>query len=137
MGTINFKKQMKSLAAIAAAGTVSASFGDDAMNALHIKVSPFGQKRIEKEGMDVHNVAQKIKNAPATKSLRGALKKWAHSKAAMRVHNLDKKFIASPAGKKLIKEWKDVGRVLKNNVRKTKNGVHFNNGAMHKLSAEL
>merc|ERR1711935_1223575 len=109
MGTINFKKQMKSLAAIAAAGTVSAKAGDDAMNALHIKVSPFGQKRIEKEGTDIHRVAQKIKNAPATKSLRGALKKWAHSREAVNVHNLDKKFIRSPAGQRLIKEWKDVG----------------------------
>jgi len=127
---------MKSLAAIAAVSTVSA-YGDDAMNALHIKVSPFGQKRIGKEGMDVRRTAMKIKNAPATKSLKFAVKKWAHSAAANRVRALDKKFLASPAGKKLVKEWKDVGRVLKNNVHKTANGVHFNNGAMNKLSNEL
>ena len=127
---------MKSIAAIAAAGTVSA-YGADAMNALHIKVSPWGQKQIEKEGADVHRVAQKIKNAPATKSLKGALHKWAHSKAAMRVRALDKKFLKSNDGKRLIKEWKDVGRVLKNNIHQTPNGLHFNNGGLKGLNKEL
>jgi len=55
----------------------------------------------------------------------------------MRVKKLDQRFLKSPAGKKLIKEWKDVGRVLKNNIKKTPNGIHFNNKAVNRLSAEL
>lgn len=127
---------MKSLAAIAAAGTVSA-YGDDAMNALHIHVNKWGQKKIEKEANDVKIVAQKIKNAPATNSLKAALKKWAHSAQVNRVRALDKKFLKSNDGKRLIKEWKDVGRVLKNNIHKTPNGLHFNNKGLKNLDKEL
>lgn len=110
---------------------------DDAANALKITVNKWGQKKIEKEAKDVVKVAHKIEKAPATVTLKKALHKWAHTKAAYKVRALDKKFLASPAGKKLIKEWKDVGRVLKNNIHKTKNGVHFNNGAVKRLSNEL
>merc|ERR1712048_674100 len=61
----------------------------------------------------------------------------AHSKEAAKMHALNTKFFNSPAGKKLIKEWKDVGRVLKHNIKKTPNGLYFKNGAMKKLSNEL
>jgi len=124
------------LAAALLCGVATAKY-DDAMSALKIQVKPWGQKKIEKEAMDVRRTAKKISNWPATKRLEGALKNWAHSKAAYQLRALDKKFLRSPAGQKLIKEWKDVGRVLKNNVVKTRHGVHFNNGAVNRLSAEL
>lgn len=77
--------------------------------------------------MDVRRTAQKISNYPATKRLEGALKNWAHSKAAYQLRALDKKFLRSPAGQRLIKEWKDVGRVLKKHVKHGPNGIHIAN----------
>lgn len=55
----------------------------------------------------------------------------------MRLKKLDARFLRSNDGKRLVKEWKDVGRVLKNNIRETKRGLHLNNRAMPKLSKEL
>lgn len=78
-----------------------------------------------------------IKNKPATRHLKHALKKWAKSKAAIRVHQLDERFLKSPDGRRLIKEWQDVGRVLEKNIKHTKNGLHFPNKKMQKLSKEL
>lgn len=50
---------------------------------------------------------------------------------------LDKEFMASKEGKRLIAEWKDVGRVIKKNLKKTKKGLHFSNKAVDDLSDEL
>lgn len=82
-------------------------------------------------------VAKKIKNAPATKKLGKSIKQWAHSPAANRVRALDKKFLKSDDGKRLMKEWKDVGRVLKKHVKKGPNGVHIANHHIKKVSKEL
>jgi hypothetical protein len=123
-------------ALLALLGVVSAQ-EVDAMSALRVNVSRYGQKRISKEATDVFETAEKIKNYPATKTLRFALHKWAKSRAAMRIHRLDKKFIRSPMGKRLIKEWKDVGRVLKKNVYHNSTGFHIPNRAFNKLENEL
>merc|ERR1711988_211936 len=87
------------------------------MNALKISVNKVGQKVIESEAKDVMKVAKKIKNAPATKKLGKSIKQWAHSPAANRVRALDKKFLKSNDGKRLMKEWKDVGAVLKKHIK--------------------
>lgn len=128
---------MKAAAIVATAGVVAANYGD-AMNALKIHVSEYGQKAIKKEGMDVKKAAHQIQDWPATTKLHKALEKFAHSKAVARVHKLDKKFMKSPAGQKLIKEWKDVGEELKKAVHPTKNGVKINNFRLnHHVSNEL
>lgn len=108
-----------------------------AINALKIRVSKAGQRKIEKEAHDVQVVAEKIKNKPATLNLKDALQKWAKSKEAFQLKKLNRKFLASPAGKKLVKEWKDVGRVLDQSIVETPNGLHIPNAALDKIGKEL
>jgi len=55
----------------------------------------------------------------------------------MDLKKLDERFMKSPEGKRLIAEWKDVGRCLKKNLKKTKDGLHFPNNKIHDLSDEL
>ena len=69
--------------------------------------------------------------------LEHALKKWAHTKEVHHLKELDEKFIQSPLGKKMVKEWTDVGKVLEENLKETENGVHFENKHMDELSGEL
>merc|ERR1712167_30548 len=90
-----------------------------------------------KEGMDVRNVAHKIAHAPATNKLKASLKNWAHSPAAKRVHALDQRFLKSADGRRLVKEWKDVGHALKKHVKKSGHGVHINKWGMKQLNKEL
>lgn len=55
----------------------------------------------------------------------------------LNIKKLDKEFLASKEGKRLIAEWKDVGRVIKKNLKKDKDGLHFPNKAIDELSDEL
>jgi len=125
-------------ATLALLGAVSATNFEDATNNLKVSVSKKGQFAIKKEFNDVKKTVKWAANkTEAGGNLKKALKNWAHSKEVANLKKLDKKFIKSPAGKKLIKEWKDVGRVLKNNLKKTKNGVYLPNAAMKKASKEM
>lgn len=45
--------------------------------------------------------------------------------------------MASPEGKRLIKEWKDVGRVLDKSIVETPNGIHIPNKALDQVGREL
>jgi hypothetical protein len=118
-------------------GVASADAIHDAINALKIEVSPKGQKRIESEAQDVEAVFKKIEHSKPVNQLEHALKKWAHTKEVHNLQVLDQKFMKSPLGKKMIKEWTDVGKVLENNLRETDQGVHFPNHKMDELSAEV
>lgn len=100
-------------------GVASADAIHDAINALKIQVSPKGQKRIESEAHDVDVVLHKIKDSKPVNRLAHALKKWAHTKEVHNIKKIDEAFMKSPLGKKMIKEWTDVGKVLENNLRET------------------
>ena len=118
-------------------GVASADAIHDAINALKISVSPKGQKRIESEAHDVEMVFKKIHNSEPVNKLEHALKKWAHTKDVNNIKKIDEKFMKSPLGKKMIKEWTDVGKVLENNLKETEQGVHFPNHKMDELSKEV
>jgi len=51
------------------------------------------------------------------------LKQWVATKEVAHIAELDKKFMASPEGKKLVKEWHDFGEALKKNVKPIPNGI--------------
>jgi hypothetical protein len=53
-----------------------------------------------------------------------------------RLEKLDKAFVASPEGKRLLKEWHDFGVALKKSIKKTKNGIHIDNKAIANISDE-
>jgi len=42
-----------------------------------------------------------------------SLERWAESPEVKQLEELDKKFLASPEGKKLVQEWTDFGEQLK------------------------
>lgn len=118
-------------------GVASADAIHDAINALKIEVSPKGQKRIESEANDVAEVFKKIEHSKPVNKLEHALKKWAHTKEVNNLKKIDEKFVKSPLGKRMIKEWTDVGKVLENNLQETTQGVHFPNHKMDELSDEI
>jgi multidrug efflux pump subunit AcrB len=118
-------------------GHIQADAIHDAINALKISVSKQGQQRIEKQANDVGRVLENIKDAKPVQKLEHALKKFAHTKEIHNIKKLDAKFVKSPLGKKMIKEWTDVGKVLEENLKETDNGVHFDNEKMDELSEEI
>ena len=78
-----------------------------------------------------------IKKARSTRNLKNSLEKFAMTKEIANIKKIDKAFMASPEGKKLIHEWMDVGHVLDENLYHNKNGIHFPNEHMDELSDEL
>lgn len=108
-----------------------------AINALKIKVSKAGKAAIEKEARDVHMTGEAIKNTRPVRNLQSSLERWAHSKEMMKLQKLDQEFLASPAGKRLVAEWKDVGRVLENNIYENESGIHIPNKALQEAGDEL
>ena len=117
-------------------GTIQADQIHDAINALKISVSKGGQKKIEKQANDVEEVIDKIKDSKPVNRLEHSLKKWAHTKEVNHIKKIDEKFMKSPLGKKMVKEWTDVGKVLEENLTETTEGVHFPNEKMDELSKE-
>jgi len=104
---------------------------------LKIEVSRRGQKAIEKEANDVHDVAEAIKDSRVVRNLGKSLERWGESEEVDHLKALDKKFLASPEGKRLVAEWKDFGHALKKHVKETPNGIHVENSGMDEISDEL
>lgn len=109
----------------------------DAVNALKIHVSKAGQAAIEKEAKDVKYTAKAIQHTRPVRNLKSSLERWGHSKEVLHIKKLDKAFLASPKGKQLIQEWKDVGKVLEENVYENSTGIHIPNSALDKIGDEL
>ena len=109
----------------------------DAVEALKIRVSKAGLDAIDKEANDIREKMIAIKDARSTRNLKNSLEKFAMTKEIANIKKIDKAFLASPEGKKLVHEWMDVGHVLEENLYKNKQGVHFPNEKMDELSDEL
>ena len=109
----------------------------DAVDALKIRVTKAGLDAIDKEANDVRETMIKIKSARSTRNLKNSLEKFAMTKEIANIKKIDKAFLASPEGKKLVHEWMDVGDVLEENLYKNKTGVHFPNEKMDEFSDEI
>jgi len=90
---------------------------DDVEELLKITVSPAGGKVLEKEWNDVEAVWDKIDDSQPVRNVAASLKRWGNSQEMKDLESLDKKFLATPMGKKLIKEWTDFGKVLKKSIK--------------------
>ena len=75
-----------------------------------------GQKEIEAEFEDVKTVAEAIKDSRVVRNLGKSLERWGKSDEVEHLKELDKKFLASPEGKRLVAEWKDVGECLEDKM---------------------
>jgi hypothetical protein len=106
-------------------------------NLLKIEISKKGQAEIEAEAEDVHLVAEKIKDAKVVRNLGASLERWGESKEVAAIKALDKKFLASERGQRLVAEWKDFGEALKANIYENETGLHIPNSAMDEISDEL
>ena len=109
----------------------------DAVDALKIRVTKAGLDKIDAEANDIRETMIKIKHARATRNLKNSLEKFSMTKEWANIKKIDKAFLASPEGKKLVHEWMDVGHVLEENLYKNKTGVHFPNEKMDEFSDEL
>lgn len=109
---------------------------EESLAMLKISISPKGQKEIEEEAEDVKNTWMKIKDTKVVRNVENSFKRWDHSKEMDAVRALDKKFLASKEGKRLMAEWKDFGETLKKHVKKTKNGIKVDNKAIDEISDE-
>merc|ERR1712167_425644 len=111
-------------------------FGSVKRRAVDFKNSNEG-KMLKKEAHDLKMSIKKIHNSPPAKALKQAFMKWAHSKEVQHLKALDKKFLASPEGKRLMKEWHDFGMALKKHIKKDKNGIYIDNKHMDDIEDEL
>jgi len=73
---------------------------------------------IEREANDVKVVGEHLKHgdSPAYNRLSKAAEKWVQSPEMQKLKALDQKFLASPEGQKMVKEFKDVVKVIKTNT---------------------
>ena len=103
---------------------------------LKIEVTDAGAKAIEKELNDVEEVAQKIEHTRPVRRVKRSFKKWGATEEVQAIEELDKKFLKSPQGQKLMKEWKEFGEALKTHVKQTPNGVHIDSEAVEIIEEE-
>lgn len=99
----------------------------DMTSLLKIEVSPAGQKVIEGEANDVEAVWNKVKDTKPFRNMGSSLERWGTSTEVEHLKELDKKFLASPEGKRLVAEWTDFGKALKEAIKETPNGIHIDN----------
>lgn len=110
---------------------------DNLTNMLKISVSKKGQKIIEKEANDVRSTWMKIKDSEPVRNVENSFKRWDQSKEVGELKALDRKFLASHEGKRLVAEWKDFGHALKKALHKDKDGsLHISNSKMDDISDE-
>lgn len=109
----------------------------DEVDLLKIRISKAGQDKIEKEIEDVHQTMEKIKSTRSARNLKNSLEKFAMTKEIAAIKKIDKAFLASPEGQKLVHEWADVGHVLDENMYSNETGYHFPNEHMDEFSDEV
>jgi len=103
---------------------------------LKVEISKQGQMEIEKEINDVKRVKNDIKHSRPVRNFKSSVRRWAHSDEVEHLKELDRKFLASPEGKRLVAEWKDFGHALKSHIKKTENGIHIDNKAWDEIEDE-
>merc|ERR1712178_505785 len=104
---------------------------EEVADLLKITITPAGEKEIENEAEDVKETFHKIKGTKVFQNLKMSIKRWLHTKEVKRIERVEKGFLASPEGKRLVKEWHDFGVALKKHIKKTKHGIHIDNKALN------
>lgn len=102
-----------------------------------LKVTVHNQGAIEKEWTDVENVWGAIKDSRPVRNLGSSLERWGESAEVKNLKALDKKFVASPEGQALVREWEDVFKSLDGAVYHNDSGFHIDNAALQTLEDEL
>lgn len=105
-------------------------------NMLKIEVSKAGQAKIEKEANEVGATWEKVKDTQPFRNMGSSLERWGTSDEVEALKELDKKFLASPEGKRLVAEWTDFGEALKHSIKETPNGLHIPNDKLQAIGDE-
>lgn len=79
---------------------------------------------------------EKIENSRAVRNMGSSLERWEKSEEVEALKELDKKFLASPEGKRLMQEWQDFGDVMKKHIQETEHGIHIDNEAWDEIEDE-
>lgn len=86
---------------------------------IRISVTPAGQQTIEKEANEVGNAWKQIENTPVVQNMGNKWENWAKSSEVQKLKALDQQYLASPEGKRMMKEFKEFAISIKNNTHKT------------------
>lgn len=105
------------------------------MNMLKVHVK--NTKPIEKTWDAVETTWDKIDDSQPVRNLESSLKRWGKSDEVKELEKLDEEFKASPEGKKLVQEWKDVFKALDGAVYHNKKGIHIDNKKILEVEDEL
>lgn len=109
---------------------------EDLEDLLKITVSKAGQKEIEDQWDDVEDTWKDIKSSQPVRNVANSAKRWGNSKEVKDYQALEKKFLKTPRGKRMVHEWEDLFKELDGAIHKTKNGIHIDNEKIHNISDE-
>merc|ERR1712227_752294 len=87
--------------------------------------------------MGVEAVWDAIDESQPVRNVEASAKRWARSQEMKDLEALDKKFLATPRGKKMKAEIEDVFRQLDKSVYHNKQGMHIDNDDPQKVDDEL
>lgn len=104
---------------------------EEVANLLTIRVSPKGEKEVEKEVKDVKISMRQLKRTKLFQKLRADFKAWLKTKEVKAIAEIERKFYASKEGQRLIRDWHDFGVALKKGIYHNKSGIHINNKALN------
>jgi len=102
-----------------------------------LKITVHNGEQIEAEWNDVENTWDKIEETRPVRNLKSSVHRWATSDEMKHLEELDKKFVQSEEGKRLVSEWEDVFKTLDEVVYHNDKGIHIDNSAMPHLEDEL
>lgn len=116
---------------------------DHEMEMLRVTVSKHGQKKIGKEAEDVKQAWQKVEHTKPVADVRLRFAQWLKSPEVAKIKALDQKFLTTPRGKQMMKEWKEFAVEIKaawqgrTPIHKPhKDGFYINNQEVNKVAKE-
>lgn len=105
---------------------------------LRISVTQAGANKIKQEGNDVEAAWKKIEHSQPVNNVKTRFSQWAQTPEVAKLKALDQKFLASAEGQRMIKEWKELAKELKQDVKvsQDKLSIYVNNNDIPKIQKE-
>jgi len=86
---------------------------------------------------DVEKTWKSIENSRPVRNAGASLKRWGESEEMKDLETLDKKFLATPRGKRMATEIEDVFQQLDKSIYHNKHGLLINNDELDHVDDEL
>jgi len=92
-----------------------------------LKVTITDPKPIERAADDVETAWNDIKDSRAVRNVGSSAERWVQSPEVKNIQKLDKEFLATERGQRMVAEWEDVFRTLDEAVYHNDQGIHIDN----------